>query len=300
MKVLVTGGTGFVGSNLVGLLISRGHKVTIVSRTPNRVRNARSGIKVAAWPPDLSGIDAVVHLAGSNLVGKRWSSAYKDELRSSRIDTTQQLVQQFAKADPKPPVFVCGSAIGYYGSRPGEQLDEASTQGDDFLAKLCGDWEAVAQQASGTRVVRIRTGVVLGPDGGALAKMITPFRLGVGGPLASGRQMFSWIHQYDLAQMILWAIENDEVDGILNGTGPNPVTAKQLAKTLGRILHRPSFMPAPKWALRIVLGEVVEALAADQHVLPKRALERGFTFKYTELEGALRELLQRYLINEQV
>ena len=303
MNVIVTGGTGFVGSYLVGLMIGRGYKVTIVSRTPNRVRTARAGIKVAPWLPALSGYDAVVHLAGENLVGKRWSPAQKQELRRSRIETTRQIVQKIEQAEVRPPVLVSASAIGYYGHRPGELLDEESSAGTGFVPELCGAWEAEAEKAGeigGVRVVRLRVGVVLGPQGGALGRMLTPFRWGLGGPLGNGKQAFSWIHQYDLGQMFLWAIEQQRVSGILDGVGPTPVTAREFARTLGRVLHRPALVPAPAFALRLALGEVADVLLMDQRVLPTKALRLGFEFRYPELEPALRELLQRFLIKEQV
>lgn len=305
MHVLVSGGSGFVGSYLVGLLVARGDRVTIVSRTPNRVRTARAGVRAAAWLPDLSGFDAVVHLSGESIVGRRWTDQVKAELRRSRLESTQRIVEGLKQAERKPSVLVCASAIGIYGERPGEELTEDSSLAPegDFLGDLCRDWEAEARRAeseAGVRTVNLRTGIVLGADGGALRTMLRPFRLGVGGPLGSGKQMFSWIHQEDLGRMILFALDHPELHGPLNGVGPNPVSMKSFARTLGKVLRRPALLPAPIFALRLALGEVAGMLTADQKVLPKRALEAGFEFEHGELEPALRDLLQRYLIDEQV
>jgi len=306
MHVLVSGGSGFVGSCLVGLLVARGDRVTIVSRNPNRVRTARAGVRAAAWLPDLSDFDAVVHLSGEPVVGKRWNEAVKAELRSSRLDTTRRIVDGLAAAKKKPGVFVCASAIGSYGSRPGEELTEDSSlapEGSDFLADLGRDWEAEANRAqaeAGVRTVSLRIGIVLGADGGALRTMLRPFRMGVGGPLGSGKQYFSWIHQEDLARMILFAIDQEGISGPLNGVGPRPVTNKEFSRTLGKVLHRPALLPAPVFGLRLLLGEVAGMLVADQKVLPQKALEAGFEFEHGEIEPALRDLLQRYLIKDQV
>ena len=299
MHVLVTGGTGFVGSYLTGMLCARDDKITIVSRRPDHVRTARAGVKAVEWLPDLSKFDAVVHLAGEPIFGKRWSTVQKRNLRSSRIASTKKIVASLVDADPKPKAFVCASAIGYYGDRPGEKLVEDSRPGADFLAQLCVDWEKealAAEAAAGVRTVCVRTGVVLGPDGGALRKMLRPFRMFVGGPLGSGRQAFSWIHEEDLARLIEFAIDEPEVRGPLNATSPSPVTMKEFARTLGRVLHRPAFCPAPEFALRLALGEVATVLVADQRVIPTRALAAGFEFKHAELEPALTDLLQRYLL----
>jgi len=302
MKVLVTGGTGFIGNYLVGLLIARGHKVTIVSRSPNRIRTARAGVKAAAWLPDLSGFDAVVHLAGESIFGKRWSPKQLEVLRSSRLDSTQRLLDGMAAAEPRPQVFVCASAVGYYGHRPGVDLIEGTSPSDDFLAQLCIDWEALAAKAEdiGVRTVNLRTGVVLGHDGGALAKMLPPFRMFVGGHVGNGRQVVPWIHEDDMGRAIEFAIANESLRGPVNITSPNPRTMRDLARAIGKTLKRPSFFPVPAFALKLALGGVAAAMLADQRVLPKRLQEAGFEFKHAELEEAVESLLQRYLMDSQV
>jgi hypothetical protein len=302
MKVLVTGGTGFIGNYLVGLLVARGDKVTIVSRNPNRIRTARAGVKAAAWLPDLSEFDAVVNLAGESIFGKRWNAQQLELLRSTRLETTQRLLEGMAAAETKPKVFVSGSAVGFYGHRPGADLLEDSPAGDDFLAQLCVDWEALASKAEdlGVRTVNMRTGVVLGHDGGALAKMLPPFRMFVGGPVGNGRQVVPWIHEEDMSRAIEFAIDTADLRGPINFTAPNPRTMRDLARTIGKTLGRPSFFPVPAFALKLALGGVAAALLADQRVLPKRLQEAGFEFNHPDLEAAVKSLLQRYLIDSQV
>ena len=286
MRILLTGGTGFIGSRLKARLEGR-HAVRIVSRG--------SGGDVTWEPAALRAAvaesDAVVHLAGENLIARRWTPGQKARLRASRIDTTRQLAE--AVADTKPRVFVTASAIGYYGASPDRRFVAGDEPGGDFLARLCADWEAARQPAldAGVRTATVRIGVVQGRGGGALEKMLLPFRLGVGGPVGSGRQWVSWIHLDDLLAMFVWLLENEGTEGVYNGTAPNPVSNRELSRALGRALHRPAVLPAPAFALRIALGEVAGLLLEGQHVTPGRALSAGFSFRFPEIEPAFRDLL---------
>ena len=287
MRILLTGGTGFIGSRLRTGLEDEGHVVRIVSRG--------SGGDVT-WEPRVlraavAASDAVIHLAGENLIARRWTAGQKARLQSSRVDTTRQLAE--AVAETKPGVFVTASAIGYYGASPDRRFVAGDGPGDDFLARLCAAWEAARQPAldAGVRTATVRIGVVQGRGGGALAKMLLPFRLGVGGPVGDGRQWVSWIHLDDLVGMFVWLLENERTQGVYNGTAPNPVTNRDLSRALGRVLHRPAILPAPGFALRIALGEVATLLLEGQHVTPDRALAEGFTFRFPEIEPALRNLL---------
>ena len=287
MRILLTGGTGFIGSQLKLRLESGGHTVRIVSRGPAGDVN---------WKPDavrtaVADSDAVVHLAGENLIARRWTARQKARLRSSRVDTTRQLAEAVAATPPK--VFVTASAIGYYGTSADRRFVVGDGPGDDFLARLCGDWEAARQPAldAGVRTATVRIGVVQGLGGGALAKMLLPFRFGVGGPVGNGRQWISWIHLSDLLAMFEWILADESTQGVYNGTAPNPVTNRELSKALGRVLHRPAILPAPGFALRIALGEVAGLLLQGQHVTPSRALAEGFSFRFPEIEPALRDLL---------
>lgn len=287
MTTLLTGGTGFIGSRLKTRLEGQGHTVRVVSRGPRGDVSWEPGAVRAA----VAASDVVVHLAGENVIGRRWTTRQKERLRASRVDTTQLLAE--AVADAKPQVFVTASAIGYYGASPDRRFTERDGPGDDFLAQLSVAWEAARQPAidAGVRTVTIRIGVVQHPGGGALQKMLLPFRLGAGGPVGSGTQWVSWIHMEDLLAMIEWAITNDAASGIYNGTAPKPATNGDLSRALGRVLHRPAFMPAPSFALRIALGEAAGLLVEGQHVTPERPLAEGFTFRFPEIEPAFRDLL---------
>ncbi len=286
MRVLLTGGTGFIGSRLKARL-GNGHAVRVVSRGPGGdVTWEPSALRAA-----VAESDAVVHLAGENLIARRWTPAQKARLRASRVDTTGQLAE--AVADARPRVFVTASAIGYYGASPDRRFVAGDGPGDDFLARLCADWEAARQPAvdAGVRTATVRIGVVQGRGGGALEKMLLPFRLGVGGPLGHGRQWVSWIHLDDLLAMFVWLLDDERTQGVYNGTAPNPVTNRELSRALGRVLHRPAVLPAPGFVLRIALGEVAGLLLEGQHVTPGRALEAGFRFRFPEIEPAFRDLL---------
>ena len=292
-KVLVTGGTGFIGQRLVSALVARGNTIVVLTRHPERHRTASAGVEFTATVSDLARVGAIVNLAGEPLPGRRWSPAQKRRLRESRVDRTRELVQQIAQAPSRPAVLVSASAVGIYGDRGAEVLTESSPPGDDFLAELCIAWEreAFAAREHGVRTVCVRTGIALGAGGGALAKMLPLFRAGIGGPLGDGSQFMSWVHVDDVVALLLFALERDELEGPLNGTAPNPVTNRDFTRALARELHRPAFLPAPRFALRAALGEIADALTGSQRCVPEKALAHGFVFRFPELQGALREVL---------
>ena len=300
MKALVTGATGFVGPRLLRLL----DKPVVVSRNPDRARQSIGHLagRIVRWdplegppPPEaFEGIDVVYHLAGESVAGARWTAAQKARIRDSRVVGTRHLVQGIAQAAVKPATLVSASAVGYYGSRGDEELTESAPPADDFLARVCVEWEREALAAAdlGVRVVTPRTGIVLGSgSGGALAKMLTPFKLGAGGPLGNGRQWMPWVHVADLARLYVHAADHGEIRGAMNAVAPQPVRNSEFTKALARQLHRPAFMPAPYLGLRLVFGEFAQVLFASQRVIPKAALDTGFVFQYPELTGALREIL---------
>ncbi len=289
MKVLLTGGTGFVGSALKARLGAARHEVAVVSRgSGGDVTWEPKGLRAAVGQAD-----AVIHLAGENLFGRRWSAAQKERLRSSRTGTTRMLAE--AVADAQCGVFITASAIGYYGASDERQFQVGDAAGNDFLAGLCADWEAARQPAidAGVRTATIRIGVVQGLGDGALQKMLLPFKLGLGGPMGHGRQWVSWIHLDDLVALFQWTLETPTARGEYNGTAPHPVSNTDFASTLGRVLHRPAFIPMPGAVLRMALGEVAGVVLDGQHVTPGRALSDGFTFQFPTLEPALRDLLSR-------
>jgi uncharacterized protein len=304
MNVLVTGATGFIGKPLCRALTAGGHTITAVVRDATRAtRSLPADTRLIVWSPGrlheeltaaVSEADALINLAGESIGGKRWTPAYKEVLRSSRIETTRALAEALRHSDSHDGVFLSGSAVGYYGDRRDEAVTEESGPGHDFLARLCVEWEAEARKAGevGVRVVLLRTGIVLG-RGGSLEQMMKPFRFGLGGPLGSGRQWVSWVHIEDTIRMILWALENPAVQGPLNVAAPNPVTNRELARTLGRVMGRPAFLPAPAFALRLVLGEFANAVLTGQKALPEKAGKLGFEWKHPTLEPALRTVLGR-------
>ena len=300
MKALVTGGTGFVGRQLLELL----DRPTVLSRDVSRGQRAvgQSAGRVVGWDPQagpppteaFEGVDVIFHLAGESVAEGRWTSAQKARIRESRVVGTRNLVAGIARAEPRPRVLVSASAVGYYGDRGEEELTEASAPGNDFLAEVCVEWERAARVAEqhGVRVVLARTGIVLG-QGGALAKMLTPFKLGAGGPLGNGRQWMPWIHVADLARLYLHAADTTSIQGPMNAVGPHPVRNSEFTKALGRALHRPAFMPAPYLGLRLVFGEFAKVLFASQRVIPQVAIDTGFHFEYPQIAAAFAEILKR-------
>ncbi|MSQ93891.1 MAG: TIGR01777 family protein [Gemmataceae bacterium] len=312
MRVFVTGGTGLVGTHLLKKLRERGDHAVVLSRRPEAVQQLASEhctvvvgdpVQPGPWMDVIADCDAVVHMAGEGVFNRRWSQEFKDLIYSSRIKSTDNIVAALGKPSPLPTggegpgvrgkVFVSGSAIGYYGPHGDEELTEESLAGNDFLAKVCIDWEKAAQAASvhGVRVVLLRTGIVLDKTGGPLAKMLTPFKMFVGGPIAGGRQYMSWIHIDDEIGLILHALDHPEISGPLNSTAPQPMTNRDFSKSLGKALGRPSFLPTPGFALRVMLGEGAQLVTTGQRVVPKKALESAYAFKFTDLETALKHLL---------
>lgn len=288
MQVLVTGGTGLVGSRLVRRLAADGHGVTIVSREPGR-----APFRAVGWDglDDVIGeIDAVVNLAGEPIAAGRWTEARKREIRASRIDATRVVVRAMRDREPRPKVLVNASATGYYGDRGDEELDETAPAATDrFTATLCKAWEveALAAEALGVRVVRLRTGIVLAPGGGAMARILVPFRACLGGRLGSGRQWMPWIHVDDVVGIVAAAIAGEEWVGPVNAAAPNPVRNADFTTTLARVVQRPAVLPVPAFALRLALGELATILLDSQRTVPAAALARGYAFRYPQLAPAL-------------
>jgi uncharacterized protein (TIGR01777 family) len=285
-------------------LQDRGAQVTVLSRDPSRAQarlDSAVAVEIVRWDPmnepappgALAGRDAVVHLAGEN-VAQRWTAKARRAIRDSRLTGTRHLLEGLREADPRPGTLVSASAIGYYGAHGDEPLDEDAPAGKDFLASVCADWEAEAGRASelGVRVVQVRTGVVLDPSGGALAKMLTPFRLGVGGPVAGGRQYMSWIHRDDLIGMIVAAIEDERWTGPINATAPQPVSNRDFSRALGGALGRPSLLPVPGAALRLLYGEMAEIVTTGARVVPAKPLVLGYEFRHPQLKEALESALE--------
>lgn len=327
MRTIVTGATGLIGSRLVAVLHARGDEVVALSRDPERALRAlqrtadasgaatgaatasgtateNGSLQAVAWDPmresapvsALGGADAVVHLAGEN-IAQRWSAGAKRAIADSRVLGTRNLLAGIAKltGDRRPHTLIGGSAVGYYGARGEEPIDEEAPAGSGFLAETCVAWEQETQAAVGLglRVVRLRTGVVLDPEGGALAKMLPPFRLGVGGPIAGGRQYVSWIEPDDLTGIVLAALDDERWQGAVNATAPEPVRNSELARALGRALHRPALLPLPGLALTAMYGEMAQTVTTGARVLPAVALMNGYEFRYGDLDAALAAVLNR-------
>ncbi len=305
LRVSVTGATGLIGRSLVAALRERGAQVTILTRDPQRARRALGNVEAVRWEPAdepapveaLAGRDAVVHLAGAP-VAQRWSAKAKRAIHDSRTVGTANLLEGLADAgesdgEQRPRTLISSSAIGYYGAHGDEPLDEDAPPGRDFLAQVCVEWEAAAAASTqlGMRAVQIRTGVVLDRNGGALAKMLPPFRLGVGGPVAGGRQYISWIHADDVLGMMLAALADERWSGPVNATAPEPVCNRDFSKALGHALGRPSLLPVPGLALRALYGEMAEIVTTGARVMPAKALVLGYEFAYPQLEPALRAAL---------
>jgi uncharacterized protein len=305
MKIAVTGATGFVGTQLVTRLVSEGHSVKVLTRSVEKARRVFAGdrfntVEYVAYTPTesgdwqaaISGCDGVVNLAGEP-ISERWSAERKKRIVDSRKVGTEKLVEAIAKADPKPSVLVSGSAIGYYGtSETADFLETSEPAEQDFLSEVCQAWEAAANKAkeAGVRVAIVRTGIVLG-NGGAVAKMITPFKLYAGGPIGSGRQWFSWIHVDDLVSIFCKALLDPSMQGVYNGTAPNPLRMKDFCETLGEVLDRPSWLPVPDFAIEALLGDGAVVVLKGQKVLPERTQAAGFAFKYDQAKAALQNIV---------
>jgi uncharacterized protein (TIGR01777 family) len=302
MKVAITGATGFIGKSLCPQLHADGKELVLFARDTRTAQSSFPGARVIEWdavagpPPvgSLDGIDAVVHLLGEGIANGRWSSSRKRSIRESRVEGTRNLVQALRDSAQPPGLLVSSSAVGFYGSRGDEELDESSEPGGGFLGEVCQAWEAEARAADalGVRTVLLRTGIVLSPEGGALAKMVPPFRMFVGGAVGSGKQWMSWVHMEDEVGLIRHLLNSESLQGPVNATAPAPVTNREFSKTLGRVLGRPAILPVPALALKLLMGEMAQELLLDgQKVMPRRALADGYRFRFPELEGALRDLL---------
>jgi uncharacterized protein (TIGR01777 family) len=301
MKILMTGGTGFVGKHLSSRFIQEGNEVTILTRFLKESGNHPKGISYlqgdptqkGPWQAAIPSHDVIINLAGASIFSK-WSEEYKKLLRDSRLFTTRNIVEGIPSGGEKGFSLFSTSAVGYYGFHGDEELGEESPPGNDFLARLAVDWEAEALKAQekGARVVITRLGIVLGERGGALGQMIPLFKRFVGGPIGSGQQWFSWVHIKDLAEAFVFLSKHPEISGPVNVCSPNPVRNKDLAKALGRALCRPSFMPAPGFMIRMVLGEFGSVILEGQRVLPQQLLKKGFTFQYSDIDQALRSIIQ--------
>ncbi len=298
-RVTVTGATGRIGSHLVKALKDRGDEVCVLSRNPERA-GEKLGVEAIAWDPKsggapaeaLAGRDAIVHLAGED-VGQRWSDDTKAEILSSREKGTRNLITGIFAAEPRPPVLVGASASGYYGPRGDEIVDESFGPGTDWLSDVCVRWEQNTDSAKlGMRVVKVRTGIVLDADGGALAKMLPPFRAGMGGPIGSGKQYMPWIHRDDLIGLYLAAIDSTTFSGAINASAPTPVTNKAFAKALGKALHRPAMAPVPAFVIKGMYGAMSQIVLTGVRMVPGRAEELGYEFVHPDLDEALRDTLE--------
>lgn len=304
MKIAITGATGLVGSRLVAVLKEKGDQILVLTRNPSKARTIfpasvypnleivqYTPLQSGTWQQSISGCNAVVNLAGEP-IAERWSPQQKQAIMSSRQLGTRKLVEAIANAEVKPQVLVSGSAIGYYGTSESQTFDETSATGNDFLAQVCQNWETEARQVtkSGVRLVIARVGIVLA-NGGALGKMLGPFKMFAGGPIGSGKQWFSWIHRDDLVNLIIQGIEQQEMSGVYNATAPNPVRMGTLCQVLGEVMNRPSWLPVPDFVLEVLLGDGAVVVLEGQKVLPQKTQASGFNFQYPELKPALQEIV---------
>lgn len=297
MRCLVTGGTGFIGRHLIQQL---DHPV-ILGRNPESIKQQLPGVEARQWHPGkpvdpsvFDGIDTVFHLAGEPVYKGRWNSAKKKRILESRVEGTRSIVRALEKLAQPPKALICSSAIGYYGSRGDERLTESSAAGNDFLAKVCIAWEEEARKAEkfGVRIIFLRIGVVLGRDGGALEKMLTPFKIGLGGRLGNGRQYMSWIHIDDLVGIMLYAASNESMQGPFNAVSPQPVTNREFTSALAEALHRPAFLPVPGLVLRIALGEFADILLGSQKAIPEKVIQSGYTYLFPRLPATFTDLVR--------
>lgn len=306
MKIAIAGGTGFVGTRLVQKLTDAGHNITVFTRSqkqgerifpkrgfPNVEIVEYNPLQAGSWQTAIASAQAIVNLAGAGIADEPWTPQRKQEILDSRIETTKYIVEAIKQAPTKPQVLINASAVGYYGTSETATFDENSGAGDDFLATVCKRWEATAREVetTPTRLVMLRLGIVLG-TGGALGKMLTPFRLFAGGPLGTGEQWFSWIHIDDLVNLIQEAINSPQYQGVYNAVAPNPVKMSQLCENLGEVMNRPSWLPVPEFALKLLLGEAAQAVLEGQKVLPKRTQEQGFQYQYPKVKSALADIVK--------
>lgn len=304
MHIVLAGGTGLIGDRLVHHVLTLRHSVTVLTRSPDQARRTLpSDVELlewtaraaGAWSASIASADAVLNLAGASIAGGRWTPSRQRLILESRLNATRAVVDAIRAAPHKPAVLVNASAVGYYGDVPEGEVDESCASGSGFLADVCRRWEEEALRAAteGVRVVLARTGIVLDAHGGALQRLVLPFRFFVGGPLGSGRQWMPWIHVEDEVRAIIHAIQTPSLSGPLNLVAPLPVRMREFCETLGRVLGRPSWAPVPSAVLRLVLGEMADVVLTGQRAIPKQLLESGFRFRYDQLEAALRELLRR-------
>ena len=302
MKILITGGTGFVGTQLTSRLIQDSNEVTILTRSKKGPEKGSGRVSYlqgdptqkGPWQEAIKDHDAVINLAGASIFSK-WTDEQKKAIRESRVSTTQNIVEGMPSPSPKPFTLFSTSAVGYYGFCGDEELVEDSPPGNDFLSRIALEWEGEALKAKekGSRVVITRFGIVMGEKGGALSQMISLFKKFVGGPIGSGKQWFSWVHIMDLAEAFVFLLKHPEISGPVNLCSPNPVRNKDLAKALGQVLHRPSFMPAPGFMVKLVLGEFGSVILEGQRVIPKRLLDSGFAFQYPDIKKALQGIVSQ-------
>lgn len=307
MRVFVTGGTGLIGTKLVSKLLDRGDVPVVLTRRFAVARQALGPkvdlvegdpMQAGPWADKVADCDGAIHLAGENIFSRRWSTAFKQLLVDSRVKSTTHVADALkrkpTRSDGQPKVLVNASAIGIYGPRGDEEITEDAAPGNDFLSTLCVEWEKAARavESAGVRSVQVRVGVVLDKDGGALAKLLPPFKMFAGGPVGSGKQYVAWIHHEDMVNLFLFALDTASCKGPLNGTAPTPATNKEFSTALGKALHRPSFLPTPGFGLRLLLGEVADVITKGQRVVPKKALSLGYSFRYPQLDAALAQLVQ--------
>ena len=297
MKILITGGTGFIGTALTRSLLEQSYEVSVLSRNPDSVtKHCGSGVNALGNLQQIKADDSyeiVINLAGAPIFGALWTDARKKVIRDSRIGLTEELVACMARMTVKPKLLISGSAIGYYGDQGDTVLTEKSATVNDFSQNLCADWEAAAKKAEqfGVRVCLIRTGLVIGHGGGLLQRMLLPFRLGLGGRLVNGKQWMSWIQRQDWIRIAHAMINDSSMQGAYNATAPNPLTNSEFTDTLARSLKRPALFPVPGWLLKILLGEMSQLILGSQRVIPERLLAQGFAFQYNDLENALDQAL---------
>jgi uncharacterized protein (TIGR01777 family) len=302
MKIVITGATGLIGKELCKELISKGDEITIFTGNPFKakllIKGAKEYIcwnyhKPEEWEDYINEKDAVIHLAGASIAGKRWTESYKRTILESREISTKNLVKAIETAGQKPGLFISSSAVGFYGNAGNEILTEESKNGSDFLSQVCRVWEASAEkvEVQGIRRVSIRTGIALSNKGGAYKRILLPFKLFIGGHIGNGKQWFPWIHIEDLIRIYIYALDNRSINGVVNAVSPYPVLANEFAKCIGKTIHRPSWFPVPIFALKLFIGKAAESVVASQRVVPKKLLDAGFKFKFEKIEEALQDLL---------